>query len=172
MYGIDPTISDNKLLIVGCSTAAGRGHVCCLIPVKTILSSLDQPLITNTTLLATLWKNMLFAPIYCTSTLPYSNPPLIIGGHDVHNVSTSAINVYDIKRSQWRPVGSLSSARKSMSVATINKNTIIVIGGNRKGMAIQDQNSTSLTTVEVGHIVPNQTVPTTTHPQRVQNMHS
>jgi len=171
MYGIDPTISDNVLLIVGYSHASGRSNVCCLIPVDTILSSLDQPPITNT-LLQTLWKGMSLAPSYYTSTLPYSNPPLIIGGCDVHNISTSAINVFDTRRLLWRPVGYLSSARKDMSVATINKNTIIVIGGNRKGETIQDAKSTSLTTVEMGHIVPNQTVPATTHPQRVQSMHS
>ena len=166
MYGIDPTISDNVLLIVGYGHAGGHSNVCCLIPVDVILSSLDQPPITSV-LLQTLWKGLPFAPNYYTSTLPYSNPPMIIGGCDVNNITTSAINVFDTRRLIWRPVGSLSSARKAVSVATINKNTIIVIGGTRRGETTEDALSTSLTTVELGHIVPNQTVPATTHSQLV-----
>ena len=84
-----------------------------------------------------------------TVTVPYSNPPVIIGGtsQDV-TIPTSHISLYDSSNSLWKKIDSLTTARIDVGVSLINNNTIIIIGGYTRG--------SSLTTVEIGSIVPNQ----------------
>jgi len=53
-------------------------------------------------------------------------------------------------------VDSHTSTRKSVEVASINLNTIIVIGGASGGRGTEGAMASSLTTVEIGNIVPNQ----------------
>ena len=152
MWGIKPIISGDNIVIVGYSgdltyTASYE------ITADEILSSLDQPLSTGTE-----WKKMLHATHYDTVTVPYSNPPLIIGGHGraIHgSICTSDISLYDVSRNSWRKVDSLTSARDCVGVGLINESTIIVIGGSTSGIGIEAAKASSLTTVEIGNIVVN-----------------
>ena len=146
MWAIKPTIAGEHLLIVGYNHAGGRSKGSHQLPVTTITSS-DQ--------VASHWEEISPAPHYETATVPYSNPPLIIGGSDVKGVPTSDISLYDTSKKSWVKVDSLTTARKNVGVATINSNTLIVVGGNTKGGSVEAAMASSLPIVEIGHIVRN-----------------
>ena len=150
MWDIKPTISGDNITIVGYSTAGGRYNGYYQIAIEEIL---DQPLSTSAT--SNQWKMMSPPPYYNTATVPYSNPPVIIGG-DVKYVPTCDITLYDSSKNSWRKVNSLTNARVYVGVALLNNNSIIVIGGTRGGDGVEANKASSLTTVEIGNIVVNQ----------------
>ena len=96
------------------------------------------------------WKELSVAPYGNTVTLPYSNPPVIIGGSD-----KGKIKAYEVTKYSWRKVDSLTGARYCVGVGLINHSTIIVIGGT-SGSGVEGAKASSLTTEEIGNIVPNQ----------------
>jgi len=145
MWAIRPTIAGEHLLIVGYATATGRNIRSHCLPVATITSS-DQ--------VTSHWEEMSLAPYYETVTVPYSNPPLLIGG-DVKGVPTSDISLYDTSKKSWLKVDSLTTARSCVGVATINSNTLIIVGGTSGGDGVEGALASSLTIVEIGHIVCN-----------------
>ena len=147
MWNIKPTITGEHLLIVGYGDAGGRSKGSYQLLVSTITSSSDQ--------VASQWEKLSLAPHYYTTTVPSSNPPLIIGGNDVKGVATSDISLYDTSKKSWIQVDSLISTRKSVGVATINNNTIIVVGGTSGGLGVKAAEAASLPIVEIGHIVHN-----------------
>ena len=152
MWGIQPTISGNNIIIVGYTHAGGRSCEHYQIITDEIIS-LDQPLSTGIK-----WKKMLHATHYDTVTVPYSNPPLIIGGQSHANqgsVCKPDVSLYDVSKNSWRKVDSLTSARKHVGVALINNNTIIIVGGNTIGGSVEAALASSLSTVEIGNIVVN-----------------
>ena len=153
MWAIKPTISGNNIIIVGYATATGQNNGHYQITTDDVISSLDQPLSTGTK-----WKEMLHATHYDTVTVPYSNPPLIIGGksHDDQGaVRTSDVSLYDVSKNSWRKVDSLTSATYFVGVGLINESTIIVIGGTTGGTGVAGAMASCLTTVEIGNIVVN-----------------
>ena len=150
MWSIKPTISGNDIIIVGFGTATGQNKGHYRITTDETISSLDQPLSTGTK-----WKKMLHATHYGTVTVPYSNPPLIIGGRDVNSVATADISLYDPLEDLWIKVDSLTSERQHVGVALLNSSSIIVIGGAGSGVDIEAAKASSLTTVEIGNIVVN-----------------
>jgi len=149
MCNINPTIAGEYLLIVGYSAAGGRNNGSYQLPVASItsLSSSDQ--------VGSQWEQLSSAPLFDTVTVPYSNPPLIIGGNDVKGVSTSDISLYDTSKKSWIPVDSLTTARSYVGVATINSYTIIIVGGTSGGVGVEANTSSSLPIVEIGHIAHN-----------------
>ena len=146
MWNIKPTIAGEHLLIVGYSTDGGRSTRSLQLPVSTITSSSDQ--------VASQWEELSPAPHHFTTTVPSSNPPLIIGG-SVKGVATSDISLYDTSKKSWIKVDNLTTARDCVGVATINSNTIIVVGGTSGGHGVEAAKSSSLPIVEIGHIVHN-----------------
>jgi len=148
MWAVNPTIAGEHLLIVGYSNEKSCYTTSYQLPVASItsLSSSDQ--------VASQWKQLSSAPHYNTVTVPYSNPPLIIGGN-VKGVPTSDISLYDTSKKSWIPVDFLTTARSHVGVATINSYTIIVVGGFTKGESVEAALSSSLPIVEIGHIVRN-----------------
>ena len=150
MWDIKPTISGDNITIVGYTYAGGRCSGYYQIAIEEIL---DQPLSTSAT--SNQWKMMSPSPYYDTATVPYSNPPVIIGG-SVKGVPTCDITLYDSSKNSWRKVNSLTSARDCVGVALLNNNTIIVIGGCSGGSGVEGAKACSLTTVEIGNIVVNQ----------------
>ena len=150
MWAIKPTISGDNITIVGYSAGLRyKGYY--QIAIEEIL---DQPLSTSAT--SNKWKMLSNAPYYETATVPYSNPPVIIGGGDIKSVTTCDITLYDSSKNSWRKVDTLTSARQHVGVALINSNSIIVIGGTSGGVGVEANKASSLTTVEIGNIVPNQ----------------
>ena len=157
MWNIKPTISGDYITIVGYAQGKSRYTTHYQIPVEEIISSLDQPLSTGA--VTGQWKKLSPAAHWNTSTVPYSNPPVIIGGSGPSNqgaIRTSDVSLYDSSKNSWRKVDSLTSARNSVGVALLNNNSIIVIGGSSSGVGIEAAMASSLTTVEIGNIVPNQ----------------
>jgi len=149
MWNIIPTIAGEHLLIVGYSTDGGRYSRSYQLPVASITSSSS-----SSDRVASQWQELSSAPHYNTVTVPYSNPPLIIGGN-VKGVPTSDISLYDISKNLWIPVDTLTTARSNVGVATINSNSIIVVGGISGGDCVEAALSSSLPIVEIGHIMHN-----------------
>ena len=156
MYDIKPTISGDYITIVGYSSDL-RYTTVYQTTTQEIISSLDQPLSTGA--VTRQWQELSAATHYYTTTVPYSNPPVIIGGKSHSNqggAPTSDVSLYDSSNNLWQKVDSLTTARAVIGVSLINNNTIIVIGGMTKGESVKAGMASSLTTVEIGNIVPNQ----------------
>ena len=152
MWCFKPTISGDKIIIVGYSTAGGRSNGHYQISTDEIISFLDQPLTTD--VVSAKWK-MLQATHYDTVTVPNSNPPIIIGGCNQGLVCTSDVTLYDVSKDSWRKVDSLTNARDYAGVNLINERTLIVIGGTSGGADVKGAMASSLTLVEIGNIVLN-----------------
>ena len=155
MWNIKPTISGDYITIVGYSQGGSGYSTHYQLPVEEIISSLDKPLSTGA--VTGQWKKRSSATHWNTTTVPYSSPPVIIGGSSRDGtVPTSDVSLYDSSKNSWRKVDSFTSARDSVGVALLNNNSIIVIGGCSGGVDIEASKASSLTTVEIGNIVPNQ----------------
>ena len=157
MFAIKPTISGEYITIVGYAQGVSRYTTHYQIPVEEIISSLDQPLSTGAVTGQS--KELSPATYYNTATVPNSNPPVIIGGCGPSNqgaVPTSDVSLYDSSKNSWRKVDSLTTARDHVGVALLNNNSIIIIGGASGGVDLASAMASSLTTVEIGNIVPNQ----------------
>ena len=147
MFGIKPTIVGEYLLIVGYQQGVIRYTGSHQLPIAIITSSSDQ--------VAGKWEDFPVPPHYETTTVPYSNPPLIIGGSDVTSIPIPDIAVYDTSMKSWIHVDSLTSARIAVGLAVINNNIVIVIGGFTKGGNVKAALASTLPMVEIGHIVCN-----------------
>ena len=154
MCGIKATISGDYIIIVGYCNAGGRYTGCYQIPTEELILSPHRSSSTGAVLIQ--WKKLSAATHYFTTTIPYSNPPVIIGGIDLDDAPTSDVSLYDMHNNSWMKVDSISSARMNIGVSLVNSNTIIVIGGCTKGESVEAGRASSLTTVEIGTIVPNQ----------------
>ena len=157
IWSIKPTISGDYITIVGYDHAGGRSNGCYQISTQEIISSLDQPLSTDA--VTTQWQELSAATYYFTATVPYSNPPVIIGSRNHSSqggIPTSDVSLYDSSKNLWKKVDSLTTTRAAIGVSLINNNTIIIIGGCTRGGSVKAAKASSLTTVEIGNIVPNQ----------------
>ena len=158
MCSMKPTISGDYITIVGYKQGKSRFNTHYQIPVEEVISSLDQPLSTGA--VTRQWKHLPSPTHHGTTTVPYSNPPVIIGGHnhsDQGGAPTSDVSLYDSSKNVWKKVDSLTTARTAVGVSLINNNTIIIMGGYTKGgVGIEAAMAACLTTVEIGNIVPNQ----------------
>ena len=154
MWNIKPTISGDHITIVGYSTATGRCNGCYHIPTEELILSFDQSLSPGA--VPVQWKKLSPAIHWGTTTIPYSNPAVIIGGRNQSGVPTSDVSLYDTHKNSWRKVDSLTSARDSVGIALLNSHTIIVVGGTSGGEGVEGAKASSLNTVEIGTIIPNQ----------------
>ena len=154
MFAINSTISGDYITIVGYEQGGGCNNGYYQISTQEIISSLDQPLSTGA--VTRQWKVLSAATYYGTATVPYSNPPVIIGGISYSSVPTSDVSLYDSSKNLWKKVDSLTTARAGIGVSLINNNTIIIIGGSTRGESVEAAMASCLTTVEIGNIVPNQ----------------
>ena len=151
MWAIQPTISGDNITIVGyTSDLCYNGHY--QIAIEEMVSSFNQSPSTSAT--SNQWKKKSPAPHYNTVTVPYTYPPVIIGG-DFKGVCTSDVSLYDSSKNAWRKVDSLTSAKDSVGIALLNNSSIIMIGGSSGGTGIEGAMAHSLTTVEIGNIVHN-----------------
>ncbi|XP_065893221.1 uncharacterized protein [Dysidea avara] len=147
MWNFKPTIAGGHLLIVGYEQEGTRYSTSYRLLVA-MITSLKKPLsILNQ------WEELPLASHWGTSTVPYSNPPLIIGGCDRSGrVPTSHIRLYDPSMKSSKQVDFLTSPRTRAGVATIDSNTIVVVGGTSGGVGVEENKATSLPIVEVGRI--------------------
>jgi len=148
MWNFIPTISDDHLLIVGCGGADLKTYNGAYkIPVTNITTSIDQQHNSDT---LTKWTQLTAADHWYTVLVPSSPPLVVVGGQDTNGMPTASIKMYNNSNKSWKKIGSLSSARSGVVVATVYNNAIIVIGGCFKGWSIADAKSSSLTVVELG----------------------
>jgi len=140
MYNITPAICGEYITIVGYSDHA-RQTKSYQIPVKDITLSKNLPS----------WKELNSPTHYNTAIIPYSNPPVIVGGETHDFKCTSAISMYNTFNNSWESVECLTSAKDTVGIAYVDERTIIVIGGTNGGSASAEN---CLTTVEIGHIIP------------------
>ena len=145
MWNIKPTLSGENVTVIGYSHAGGRNNGSYMIPVASLLG---HPLSSNK------WNEMCPTPYHNSATVPYSDPPVIIGG-SYAGVTGSQISVYDQSTDTWKWVDSLTSPRNNVGVSVIKKDTIIVIGGTSGGIGVKGATSNSLSTVEIGLFVAN-----------------
>ena len=157
MWALRPTVSGDHLTIVGYNGDEGTYATHCRISLEEIipgcLPATHQG--HSTSDVSAGWKKLSPSSYYDTVTLPNSFPPIIIGGGDDNFAPTSDINLFDVSKNTWRKVGSLTSARDSVGVASLNSNSIIVIGGASGGVGIEGAKKTCLATVEVGNVISN-----------------
>ena len=154
MWAIKPTISGDHITIVGYATTTGCNTECYHIPTEELILSFNQSLSPGA--VPVQWKKLSAATNWCTTTIPYSNPAVIIGGLNQSNVPKSDVSLYDTHKNSWRKVDSFTSARMSVGVALLNSHTIIIIGGSSSGVDVEGAKASSLSTVEIGTIIPNQ----------------
>ena len=157
MWAIKPTISGDHIIIVGYSTATDRYTGCYHIPTEELILLFDQSL--SPSAVPVEWKELSATTHYDTTTIPYSNPAVIIGGHITltqGGARTSDVSLYDTHKDLWMKVDSLTNARSMVGVALLDSHTIIVIGGTRGGVDVEGAMASSLSTVEIGTIIPNQ----------------
>ena len=151
MWNIKPVISGESIVIVGYSGKEDRSNACYQIAVKEVLSSR----LIFSAFKVSQWSK---PPYYEATAVPYSNPIVIIGGinHAYYSNSdaTSSVTLYDASKNSWRKVDSLTSGRDCVGVGLIDNNTIIIIGGTGWGYGVKNAKLSSLTTVEIGTIVP------------------
>ena len=153
MTAIKPIISGESVVIIGYITTGGcsTGHY--QIRVEEMIS-LEKPLSNGAE--STQWEELSPATHWNTATVPYSSPPVIIGGRRHSNqgaAPTCDIKLYDASKNLWRKVNSLTSVRQYVGVALLNNNTIVVIGGSRGGVDVEANMESSVTTVDIGNIV-------------------
>ena len=151
MWNFKPIISGGSFAIVGHSGKGDRSNACYQIAVQKLLQ-LYQVLSSQA------WTK-LPTPYHDATAVPNSNPIVIIGGisHAYYSSpdATSDLTLYDAFKYSWRKVDSLTSGRDCVGVALLNDNTIIIIGGTKRGCGIEDAKFSSLATVEIGTIVLN-----------------
>ena len=141
---------------MGYEQAGSSYSGCYQIPTEELILSFDQTLSPG--VVPVQWKELSAATHYGTTTIPYSNPPVIIGGcnhTNQGNVRTSDVSLYDINKNTWRKVDSLTSSRNDIGVALLNNHTIIVIGGSSSGVGVEGAMASSLSRVEIGAIISN-----------------
>ena len=104
MWNIKPTISGDDIIIVGCESDL-HYNIHYQIATEEIISFNQSP---STSATCNQWKKKSPAPYFNTATVPYTYPPVIIGG-SVKGVPTSDVSLYDSSKNAWRKVDSLTS---------------------------------------------------------------
>ena len=156
MYAMTPTIAGDNIAIVGYDQTSGRSNDYYQIAAQELIASLNQSSSTGIVSIQRKLKELPPATCWDTATIPNSNPPVIVGDCNTNGIVTSDITIYNETKNSWWKVGSLTSPRHSVGVALLNDNNIIVIGGCTDGSDVDTASASSLTTVEIGKIVPNQ----------------
>ena len=151
MCAFKPTISNDHLLIVDyCNVNKKNDKGAHKIPVATITASIDQQHNSDT---PTKWTKLTMASHWNTALVPSSSPPVVVGGEDKTGASTADIKMYENSNKSWKKIGSLTSTRSEVAVATVYNNAIIIIGGCTKGDTLANAESSSVTVVELGQAV-------------------
>ena len=130
------------LLIVGYVGAGIRKYKSAYkVPVANITASINQQHNSDT---PTKWTELTAADHWCTTLVPSSYPPVILGGDDTTGtIPTADIKMYDNSNKSWKKIGSLSSARSRVAVAAVYNNAIMIIGGCTKLLIVYNTGTRS-----------------------------
>ena len=97
------------------------------------------------------WSELFPTPHYNSTIVPYTSPPVIIGGEDQHSKMVNKISLYDDSSDSWSPIEISPITCTGATVATIN-NIIIIAGGYTDGSSFEATNATTLTSVVLGQL--------------------
>jgi len=145
MWNMSTTICNNEMYIVGYAGEDNMRH-------KGVYKLSASKIVSSNT--ANSWKPLPLPRRARTTVVPYSNPLLIIGGNDALFDSVADIYMYNVESQTWTLVDSLKTPRAYTIVATIDDNTIIVIGGCHKAKNRTACMESAIATVEIGQAVP------------------
>ena len=149
MWAIKPTLAAECILIVGYE----QRNRCYTRAYQISAATLTSQSVSSDTEVSE-WECLVPAPHYHSATVPFSNPPLIVGGSNYDGTAlTSAISMYDSSKKSWTMVDSLKSARGSVGIGTINNSTLIVIGGTTGGANVEAVQACAISKVEIGHMI-------------------
>ena len=75
------------------------------------------------------WVEVENTPFYRSGLLPTSHHPLVVGGHDSSDNSSSAISVFDSSANKWSNVGQCSVACCRPCLLSVSSSFFLVLGG-------------------------------------------
>ena len=147
MWAMNLTVSGDKVYIIGYTQAKGRSASAYYVSVTAIVES---PLYSNEEPTEN-WVKICSAPHHDTALVPYSNPPIVVGGSS-RDEASSDISIYSPLENCWKTYAFLSSPRINVAVASVYNDSIIVIGGNTKAKTVESAMMSTLDTVELGKL--------------------
>jgi len=148
MWGYRPTICDGHLLIVGFhGTTMAISNDAYKLPVTKVTAPANEHDVSME------WTKLTSTNHWYTSLVPDCFPPVIVGGWDKQSKQITAdIEIYNSSSQSWKKVGSLLYPRALTTVAAINNDSFIVIGGCTECDTMSNAKSSSLTTIELGEL--------------------
>ena len=75
------------------------------------------------------WIEVENTPFYSSGLLPTSHHPLVVGGRDSSNNSSSVISVFDSSANKWSTVGHCSVACRRPCLLSVSSSSFLVLGG-------------------------------------------
>ena len=75
------------------------------------------------------WTEVKNTPFYLSGLLPTSHHPLVVGGCDSSNNSSSVISVFDSSANKWFNVGHCSVACRRPCLWSVSSSSFLVLGG-------------------------------------------
>ena len=169
MWAMNLTVSGDKVFIVGYTQAKGRSASAYNISVTAIV---EPPLYSNEEPTEN-WVKICSAPHHDTALVPYSDPPIVIGGSS-RDEASSDISIYSPSENCWKTYASLSSPRINVAATSVYDDSIIVIGGNTKARTVESAMTSTLDTVELGKLkqLNKPTVPPRARVEIAYDMHN
>ena len=145
MWNMSTTICNGEMYIIG---YAGSDNMRYQAAYKLAVSEIE-----NSTS-AKVWKKLHSPPRARTTVVPYTFPPMIVGGNESSFSSVVDVSVYDVNTDSWNLVDMLKTPRAYCIVAAVDDNAIIVIGGCHKAQNLTTCKASAIKTVEIGQVVP------------------
>ena len=145
MWNMSTTICNNEMYIIG---YAGSDNMRYQAAYKLAISDIENSTSARN------WKKLHSPPRARTAVVPYTFPPMIIGGNESSFSSVVDASVYNVDNDTWNLVDMLKTPRAYCIVAAVDDNAIIVIGGCHKAQNLTTCKATAIKTVEIGQAVP------------------
>ena len=145
------TVCNELLLIVGFATLdEPRTNETFIISVDEIISGIQKEEMPADEENGK-WSTLGVTPLWKTGILPGNSPPILLGGCDKQRNVVDDITLYDDITKKWRKVSSLPIGCAYPTVASTEK-TIVVAGGCADVKTEESMDSTSMTSVIMGHL--------------------
>ena len=145
MWNMSTTICNNDMYIIGYAGSDNmRYQVAYKLAVNDIINSPS----------AKVWRKLYSPPRARTTVLPYTFPPLIVGGNDNNFNGVVDVSIYNPSTDTWSLVDMLKTPRAYSIVVAVDDNAIIVIGGCHEARNLTTCKASAIKMVEIGQVVP------------------
>lgn len=144
MWNMSTTICNGDMYIIG---YAGSDNMRYQAAYKLAISDIKD------SASAKVWKKLHSPPRARTTVVPYTFPPLIIGGNDNNFNSVVDVSVYNVTTDTWSLVDMLKTPRAYSIVAAVDDNAVIVIGGCHEARNLTTCKASAIKTVEIGQVI-------------------